>query len=351
MRHSYQLSLDTFFRRKPLILLTRHERWRSVAKTLQLSPKARQRLEWFIYYETKGGQNVLRTCRYFGIAPKTFYKWRHRFTEANLRLLEEHDRAPKRRRSRMITPVQEERIVALKRSHIRWGKEKIAAVYTTTYGEPVSSWKAQKVIEKHRLYYHLAKQARINRKRRRSVKRKRITELKTRPMSGFLLCVDTIVLYWNGTKRYIFTAIDKHTKIAFARMYTTKSSVNARDFLYRLHYVLNGQIQNAGHDNGSEFRGAFAHACADLGIEQYVSRLRTPKDNATNERFNRTLQEEFVQLGNFTAETQTFNRNLTEWLIVYNFIRPHQTLGYQTPMHFISKHRQLLPMYPSRTIS
>jgi IS30 family transposase len=136
------------------------------------------------------------------------------------------------------------------------------------------------VIEKYKLYYHPKKEARMNRKRRQSVKRKRITELKAKPLTGLLLCMDTIVVYWNSTKRYIFTAVDKHAKIAFARMYTTKSSRNAQDFLYRLHHLLDGKIENVGHDNGSEFRGLFAETCQKLEIQQYVSRIKTPKDNA-----------------------------------------------------------------------
>lgn len=45
-------------------------------------------------------------------------------------------------------------------------------------------------------------------------------------------------------------------------------------------------MEQVGHDNGSEFRAG----CEKLGIQQYHSRVRTPKDNATNERFNRHLE-------------------------------------------------------------
>ena len=33
-----------------------------------------------------------------------------------------------------------------------------------------------------------------------------------------------------------------------------------------------------------------------------------------------------------TTDIKIFNRNLTEWLIEYNFRRPHQTLDYKPPM-------------------
>jgi len=68
-----------------------------------------------------------------------------------------------------------------------------------------------------------------------------------------------------------------------------------------------------------------------------------------DERFNRTLKEEFIAMGNATADVVSFNRNLTEWLIEYAFVRPHQTLGYDTPWEFYQKTNKVLPMYPSRT--
>jgi transposase InsO family protein len=74
--------------------------------------------------------------------------------------------------------------------------------------------------------------------------------------------------------------------------------------------------------------------------------VRTPKDNPDNERFNQTLQREFINQGNFSPEPVVFNQRLTEWLIEYNFNRPHQSLNYKTPMQ-ISK---VLPMWSSCTL-
>jgi putative transposase len=132
-------------------------------------------------------------------------------------------------------------------------------------------------------------------------------------------------------------------------MYTTHSSASAQDFLHRLHILLDGKIENVQTDNGSEFHRHFEIACEQLSLEHYWSRVKTPKDNAVNERFNRTLQDEFISLGNMTADTVTFNLNLTEWLVEYNFRRPHQTLGYLPPISFTFKYHKVLPMYPSST--
>lgn len=298
------------------------------------------------YRQTK---NISLNCRHFNISRKTFHKWKNVYDPHNLATLESGDRAPKHKRQREITSEQEMRIVALRKQHIRYGKEKLAQRYQETYSETISAWKVQKTIEKYRLYYNPIRTEKIRKKRQRSQNKKRITLLKQRKVSGFLLQVDTVVIYWNQFKRYIVTGIDKYSKIAFARMYEKHSSYNSRDFLYRLNYLLEGKIENVQTDNGSEFLKHFDQACTKLNINHYFSRNHTPKDNAVLERFNRTIQEEFVNQGNFDLDCERFNRNLTEWLVEYNFRRPHQSLGYIAPINFQVKHLKLLPMYPSST--
>ena len=327
----------------------KHENWRKQAKLLKLSKEACTRLEWIIFYETKAQKNASLASRHFGIPPKTFYKWRNRFDGKNLHALEEQSRAPKTTRQREITRTEESRIVQLRKDHIVWGKMKIQRLYRTMYGETISSWKVQYTIAKHKLYPNPLKNERLRQKRKRNQAKKRITELKKQPFPGFLIALDAMVLYRSGLKRYILTAIDTFGKIAFARMYTNKSSRSAADFLCRMFYLLDYSFLNALNDNGSEFHSEFVQACQKLGIKQYWSRVKTPTDNPVDERFNGTLKREFLQQGNFHPDPEIFNRNLTEWLIEYNFIRPHQSLGYDTPWKFTSKHPQVLPMYPSRT--
>ena len=50
-----------------------------------------------------------------------------------------------------------------------------------------------------------------------------------------------------------------------------------------------------------------------------------------------------------TTDIGIFNRNLTDWLIEYNFNRPHQTLDYLTPIEFTQKYSRVSKMYSSNT--
>lgn len=314
-----------------------------------LSRGAKSRLAWMDYYrQTK---NASRTCRHFGISRKTFYQWKRRYDPHRLESLEEASRRPHRTRQWQVSRIQEFRILALRRKHIRYGKEKIAVLYRESYGEPLSSWRVQRVIERHRLYYHPQKAERLRMRRKASQPKKRITELKREPRTGFLVAFDGLTIYWNGCKRYIFTGIDVYSKIAFARMYTSKHSRHTADFLKRLHYLLAGKIENIQTDNGSEFAKDFRVAALQLKLPHYFSRPKTPTDNPVDERFNRTLREEFIQLGNMTYDCDIFNRKLTEWLVEYNFHRPHQSLDYMPPINFHYKYHKVLPMYPSSTFT
>ena len=234
-----------------------------------------------------------------------------------------------------------------------WGKMKLQRIYEKEYKEKISSWKIQYTIKKKELFKNpkkVEKQSKKRERTRKKGKKKRTIELISKlpnykKKAGYIICLDTVQINWNGIKRYIFTAIDKYGKMAYARMYKTKSSLNGQDFLFRLYYLLDGQVPRVGHDNGTEFEKYFKQACESLKIKQYYSRVRTPKDNPNNERFNQTLRREFISMGNMSFDIDVFNKNLTEWLIEYNFKRPHTSLNYKTP----AEYSKVLPMYSSCT--
>lgn len=336
------------FRQKPIILQDKSTRWRGIADKINLSSAGHLRLEWMIFYETFG-HDAYTTAKHFGIAPKTFYKWFKRFDGGKVKKLEDEKKRPKNVRHWEVTAFEECRIMKLRKAHLHWGKHKIKKLYKDEYGEEISTWKIERVIRRHNLYPDQIKAEKTRNKLKNTTKKNRIQKLDIKEEHWFLLHLDTIVIYWGSIKRYILTAIDHHGKVAYARMYTTKSSRSAKDFLYRLYYLIDADILNIQTDNGSEFFAEFEEALEQLSILHWFSRPRTPKDNSVVERFNKTLQEEWLNDGHFTPNINEFNRALTVWLEEYNFIRPHQTLDYQTPFEYLEyilrKQQKLLPMY------
>lgn len=320
---------------------------RELAHIPTLSKEAKTRLAWMDHYRKT--KNASLTCRHFGISRQCFHTWRKRYNPFRLASLETQSRRPQRTRTWEVSRMEEFNILRLRRAHIRYGKMKLKILYEREYGTPISSWKIQRVIEKHQLYFHPKRTEALRKKRKANQPKKRITELAKEQRTGFLVALDTVVRYVSGAKRYILTGIDVHSKIAFARMYPTKHSRHAADFLKRIHYLFNAQIENLQTDNGSEFAKEFSSAATALSLPQYFSRPKTPTDNPFDERFNRTLQDEFIALGNITTDCAVFNRHLTEWLIEYNFKRPHQALGYAVPVEYHYKNQKVSPMYPSST--
>ena len=82
---------------------------RRVAVVLGLSQKARFRLEWFLWRDSRHA-TVASTCRRIRTTPKTYHKWVKPFDEGNLRTLEDVPTAPRQKRQKTYTPIQYERI-------------------------------------------------------------------------------------------------------------------------------------------------------------------------------------------------------------------------------------------------
>ena len=77
-------------------------------------------------------------------------------------------------------------------------------------------------------------------------------------------------------------------------------------------------------DNGSEFKKHFSEELKKLHLVHYHTYPGMPKMNAHLERFNRTLQDEFIDYHmNDLLVPEEFNRKLAEYLIWYNTKRVH----------------------------
>lgn len=336
---------EAYWRSKGKQLMDKYDRWRKTVKVLKLSKEARLRLEWIIFYQTKGERKTALVCRHFGIGRSTFYKWLNKFNEANLRTLETSSRRPNNLRFREAVPEKDLRVITLRKQYPYFGKKKLVVLYKQQYQEEITDWCVQRVIKEYRLYFK--KKKKHYTARQSSVVKKKISECERKPVTGFLIHLDTIVLHLCGVKRYIVTGLDEHSKIAYARMYTSHGSKSAKDFFQRLYHLLEEKVKHVHTDNGSEFHKHFDKALQHLDLTHWWSRPSTPKDNASNERFNRTLKEEFLSWGNFHPDITIFNRKLTEWLVEYNTIRPHETLNYLTPLQFAEKTMHLSTMWSS----
>lgn len=329
----------------------RQDKWlmlREIGKD-SLSTSALMRLEWIIFYNTVGKKNASITATHFGVSRKTLHKYLARFDEVNLRSLEEHSRAPINRRTPTIRRVEEDRVIAIrKRSKCKWGKKKISKRYFKIHGVKISTHKVAYTINKYKLYPEPVKRPKQGQKPKKP--RLRIHQFTKQNKLGFLWHTDSIIIYWFGQRRVIFTANEEQTKIAYARVYSSGTSNNAKDFLERLLYLSNNQVTNIHHDNGSEFAGEFEKACQQLKIPQIYSRVRRPKDNPSLERFNGVLQDEWLSVSDIgLTDITKANLDLTDWLVLYNSERPHESLDYENPLDYATANYPVSPMWAART--
>ena len=329
MYHPYKFYLKT----KPVQEINRYDLWRGVAKIKRLSTKARLRLEWIIFYHTAGNKNAILTCKHFGISRSVFYFWFSRFDDSRLETLEDKPPIPKTKRSWNPEPEILKRMICLRKQYIHWSKIKLAVVYQNLYGEEISSWQFQRVIQEFKLYPKRKAKPGCS----KNGAKKQLISYEVRQTAKNLYSIDTKVLHLFGKKHYILVALGHDQKLAYARAYTTHSSAAAADFLSRLISLLDIKPEIILTDNGSEFAKHFDHFCQRHSLKRYFSRPRTPKDNPEVERLIKTLIEEWLNDGHWSPKLAQFNKYITEWLIIYNAIRPHQKLNYLTPLQYAIK--------------
>ncbi len=137
-----------------------------------------------------------------------------------------------------------------------------------------------------------------------------------RPPPLSLIACDTVVRLRDGIRRYLFTLIDPNSRFAVAFAANSAASRNTTIALDALTGLLPIQPQYLLSDNGSEFMGNFQRRLDERGITHWWTCPRSPKTNAHCERFNRTIQEQFVDYheGFLFTDLSLFNRNIAEWL-------------------------------------
>lgn len=344
---------NPYFKRKPIVPKKGWNYYRTRGKKI-LSKDAQLKLEWIIFYHTIGKENATKTAHHFGISRKTLHKYLKRFNNGGLTTLEEKKRTPHNTRPWQVTRSEEANIISLRKDNMEYGKKKLQALYQREYGQAVSTWKIERVIRRYHLYPDQKKhdiQVQKNHKSKLKVRIHTVKDHLNQKVEFGFWHIDTVVVWWYGKRRTILTAIEDTTKIAYARVYKTNTTSYTKDFLERLMYLVEGKIKIMHSDNGSEFQGLFEKACKDLHIQQIYSRPHTPKDNPALERFNNTIQYEWLEYSKVGLDDiLEANKDLVTWLIKYNSYRPHEALDYKTPLEYAQEQFfKVLPMWSAST--
>ena len=320
---------------------------RALAKrpVVELTRAARARLKWLDYYETHD-RNASITCRHFGIARPTFYRWKDRFNPKDLSSLEDRSSRPKRKRSKSWTTIEIEAVRALREEHPGWGKDKLAvllknqglAISVSKVGRIVTYLKGRGVIKEP----IRGIKVRQRRWKRPYGVRKPKDYLVEAP--GDLVQLDTLdVRPEPGAAFKQFTARDVVSRWDCLELARQATSSTSRRLLGPILERMPFPVRAIQVDGGSEFMAEFEEECQRRGIRLFVLPPRSPKLNGAVERANRTHTEEFYHFSTADPTVADLGAELRDWEAVYNTVRPHQALGYLTPKEFLDQWNQLRP--------
>lgn len=277
-----------------------------------------------------------------GVSRATVYRWRKRYLKSEKKLSSLLPLSTKPHRTReMVVP---EKILGfIKELRIKYPKlskykiKPFLDIYCQENNLPLYSvsW-IGKVITRYSFFFNQRKIVR----RKRSYKQ--VNRVKSCPKQkdikfGYLQ-LDGIKIVFLSKTYYFLSCIELKSRHSWAKRVKTLSSKNAKDFLESILKEIDYPIHTIQTDNGSEFKGYFDKVIEEMTQTQHVwSFPRSPKTNGYIERFNWTIQDEFInyEIDAAHESLKLFDKKLEDWLQYYNHIRPHQSLNYKTPMQVL----------------
>ena len=217
----------------------------------KLSPEAKVRYKAINLYSS-GDYSLEQICEIFEINRSTFYRWRKRYKPSRIQSLEDSSRRPHQVRSKVVRNHQiEMQVCQIRRKYPYFGKEKIKRILKRDYKINISVSSVGRILTQYR---SVLPKVKIQIKRIKTLKKKRIRLAQVKKdMEGVIsewLQIDTIELNLRFTKIFLFSAVDPLSRLYYPRAYQGATSLNARDFLFRLTYLHQDRIKYLQVDNG-----------------------------------------------------------------------------------------------------
>lgn len=324
-----------------------------------ITKKAKEKFEILVFWEKHGLQATMDA---FHKKRRTLFDWKHKYIQGGSKpeALNEKKTTPKTKRKRLWPFEVRQEIKRLRTEHPNLGSEKVHPLLVEFCKEKSLVCPSPKTIsriiaddpKKMRIFpQKISYFGRIYKANRQKVLRKP-KDLK--PLyPGHLIALDTIEKIINGNRRYVITFEDIYTRFSFAWATKSHASKAAEEFFtmcikvfpysFNFLWVLT--------DNGSEFKKHFSEKLRELHLNHYHTYPKTPKMNAHVERFNRTIQDEFIDWHiSDLLYPEIFNQKLIDYLIFYNTKRVHYAFQNKlSPVQFMiqaQERKQFIPNMP-----
>jgi transposase InsO family protein len=267
----------------------------------------------------------------YGLKRKTVAKWRKRS------FLDDAPMGPKVPRSTVLTPEEEATAVAFRRHTLLPLDDCLYALQASIPHLTRSA--LHRCFQRHGI------------SRLPEIEGDKATKKTFKPYPIGFFHIDIAEVRTEEGKLYLFVAVDRTSKYAFARLMAKATTREARAFLEALVAAVPYEIHTVLTDNGiqfadlprnregptARFRGhPFDRTCWSHGIEHRLTKPNHPWTNGQVERMNRTLKEATVRRYHYDSHRQ-LEHHLAAFLDAYNFARRLKTLRGLTPYEAVCK--------------
>jgi len=312
--------------------------------TRMVTEQAKHKLKVVAFWQKFGRE---ATVAAFGVKERTLYSWQAKLKKGGgaPEALNEKSKRPKTVRRRQWPNQVTDKIRELRNEHPNLGKDKIHLFLqpycqanklncpsVSTVGNLIRDAGGLRMFPikvRHNGDIVPRKRAKVIRKPKHFIA----------DYPGHCGSFDTIERIIHGCRRYVITFTDVYSRFSLAWATTSHASKAAKEFFDLTTFLFPFPLKHILTDNGSEFKKHFDEELRRLHKLHWHTYPKTPKMNAHAERFNRTLQEEYVDYHEpDLLDPTTFNIGLMRHLLWHNTERPHFGLNLQTPVSFIINH-------------
>ncbi len=188
--------------------------------------------------------------------------------------------------------------------------------------------------------------------KRYPLNKKRIAVIKRyeKAYPGEMIHCDSYVLdkmlFLDRKTRYLFGAIDDHTRLCYIEPMESHQALHTTRALFRAYQWFGShgiRVREAMTDNGSEFTCYTSHNRSKethnfevmlqaLDIRHRYTRPYRPQTNGKIERFWRILNDECLRLQDRASGPKELFAELEGYLYRYNYRRRHSALKHETPL-------------------
>lgn len=319
-----------------------HRGYNRTMKTLrsalkyEASDPAKFRLHVLEYGKVHGVKAAIEA---FNVGRSTYFEWKKAFTRSKGRLVSLVPKSTCPHKTRQMEV--DERLLSLIKSirftYGRVGKDKLKILigaYAHSLGIPnYGSTKIGKIIKRNHYFFDSTRK-----RNQKAFSRTRVKRVGKDVAPGYLE-LDSVVVYVGDTKLRFVTIVDVVTKVAYAERVKSSLSSHTIQVLRAFQASYPIPIHTVQTDNGSEFLKDF-HAYLEIqGINHLFTYPHSPKVNGVIERFNRTIQEEFIdRCEAWWLDPSKGDEKLIQYLSWYNTKRPHASLKYLSPQTYAAQY-------------